>query len=129
MAEPKVGDIIWHPTDPDKFYEVYETSVQSIWMRIKGKSYSTSWITHSDFEDYGWIIGIPETQDKKQVGGDHYTKHKIMPWDIIDEYGLDFYAGNAIKYILRAPDKNGVEDLEKAKHYLERMIERAKQNG
>ncbi len=59
---------------------------------------------------------------KKQVGGTHYNKHKIQPWDIIDEYGLDYYEGNALKYILR--DKNNrVEDLEKAIHYLEYRIE------
>ena len=58
-----------------------------------------------------------------QIGGDHYAKHKIQPWDIIDEYGLNFYAGNVLKYLLRYKDKGGVEDLRKAKHYLEKLIE------
>ncbi len=57
----------------------------------------------------------------RQVGGDHYKKHTIQPWDIIDEYKLDYYAGNALKYLLRNKD-NKKQDLEKAKHYLEKMI-------
>jgi hypothetical protein len=56
----------------------------------------------------------------KQVGGTHYNSHRIQPWDVIDEYGLDFYEGNAIKYILRRKDgAKRVEDLDKAIHYLE----------
>ena len=59
---------------------------------------------------------------KKQVGGDHYNKETIQPWHIIDAHKLDFYEGNAIKYILRRKG-NRVEDLLKAIHYLERKIE------
>jgi hypothetical protein len=59
-----------------------------------------------------------------QVGGNHYKKFKIQPWDVIDEYGLTFYAGNALKYLLRAGRKGvALEDLKKARHYLDRMIE------
>lgn len=57
----------------------------------------------------------------KQVGGSHYLK-AIQPWDIIRAWGLGFHRGNIIKYVLRAPGKNGKEDLEKAKHYLEYLI-------
>lgn len=59
-----------------------------------------------------------------QVGGEHYKRFKIQPWDVIDEYGLSFYAGNALKYLLRAGRKGSAhEDLMKARHYLDRMIE------
>lgn len=57
----------------------------------------------------------------KQVGGSHYLK-AIQPWDIIRAWGLGFHRGNIIKYVLRAPGKNGKEDLEKAKHYLNYLI-------
>lgn len=61
---------------------------------------------------------------ESQVGGNHYKKFKIQPWDVIDEYGLTFYAGNALKYLLRAGRKGvALEDLKKARHYLDRMIE------
>ena len=62
----------------------------------------------------------------EQVGGDHYKKKKIQPWDIIDEYDLDYYHGNVIKYVLR--DKDGhVEDLKKAKHYIDKIIANTEQ--
>ena len=58
----------------------------------------------------------------KQVGGNHYIKHTIQPWDIIDEYNLNFYEGTAIKYILRDKD-NRVQDIEKAIHTLQKLLE------
>ena len=58
----------------------------------------------------------------KQVGGVHYKQHAIQPWDIIDEYELNYYEGNALKYILRSKGDR-VEDLQKAIHYLEKEIE------
>lgn len=58
----------------------------------------------------------------KQVGGTHYQK-KIQPWDIIHEWDLDYWRGNVIKYVLRCKEKNGIEDLKKAIHYLEYAIE------
>lgn len=62
--------------------------------------------------------------DSRQVGGNHYSKFKIQPWDIVDEYGLSFYAGSALKYLLRAGHKGPtVEDLKKCRHYLDKMIE------
>lgn len=59
------------------------------------------------------------------MGGDHYSRHTIQPFDIIDEYGLNFYEGNALKYLLRK--KTGANrgmDLEKAKHYIDILIEK-----
>jgi hypothetical protein len=43
----------------------------------------------------------------------------------VDAFHLDFYEGNICKYLLRWRKKNGVEDLKKAQHYLEFLIERA----
>ena len=67
-----------------------------------------------------------EVQSKvldKQVGGNHYKDKKLQPWDIIDALDLNFYEGNALKYLIRYKDKNGVEDLKKAIHYIEKIIE------
>jgi len=66
--------------------------------------------------------GDPREAAARQVGGSHYTKHKIQPWNIINEYGLDFYRGNAIKYILRNK-MDTREDIKKAIHYLEYWLE------
>lgn len=60
-----------------------------------------------------------------QVGGQHYKNKAMQPWDIIDAWGLDFYEGNVLKYLLRSKFKNGVEDLKKARHYLDKKIEDA----
>lgn len=61
------------------------------------------------------------TRDE-QVGGDHYRKYSIQPWDVIEAYQLDFWLGNVVKYVLRYRDKGGVEDLRKAEHYLKHAI-------
>lgn len=47
----------------------------------------------------------------------------IQPWDYIVANGIPFLEGNIIKYLTRWRDKNGVEDLRKAQHYLEKLIE------
>jgi hypothetical protein len=60
----------------------------------------------------------------KQVGGNHYARHAIQPWHIIEEYDLDYWLGNVIKYVLRHREKGGIEDLRKAQHYLEHSIDR-----
>lgn len=58
-----------------------------------------------------------------QVGGVHYKKHGIQPWDVWQEYGLNAFEGAILKYLLRWRDKNGVEDLKKARHTLDKLIE------
>ena len=58
----------------------------------------------------------------KQVGGTHYQKD-IQPWEVIDACNLNYYAGNIVKYVMRYQDKNGKQDLEKAKHYIEHLID------
>ncbi len=53
----------------------------------------------------------------------HYNKG-IEVWDYTDSWEMDFLEGNVIKYITRYRHKNGIEDLKKAKQYIERLIER-----
>ena len=63
------------------------------------------------------------TVKSEQIGGDHYQKAALQPWDIFLAWGLDPWAANVVKYILRFPYKNGLEDLQKAKHYVDFLIE------
>lgn len=58
----------------------------------------------------------------KQIGGKHYIS-EMQPWDYITSHNMSFLQGNVIKYVTRYKDKNGVEDLHKAVHYLEKLIE------
>jgi len=60
----------------------------------------------------------------KQIGGTHYKKMKIQPSEFVIENKLLFPEGNVIKYICRHPYKGGKEDLEKAKHFIDMIIER-----
>jgi hypothetical protein len=60
----------------------------------------------------------------KQVGGSHYKKYKIQPSRFINDNKILFAEGNAIKYICRHQDKGGKQDLEKAIHYIQMIIER-----
>ena len=61
---------------------------------------------------------------KKQIGGSHYKNMKIQPSKFINDNNLLFAEGNAIKYICRHAHKGGKEDLKKAIHYIEMIIER-----
>lgn len=58
-----------------------------------------------------------------QVGGDHYKKLKIQPVEYIHANGIGYFEGNVVKYITRWRDKGGIKDLEKAKHYIELLIQ------
>lgn len=58
-----------------------------------------------------------------QVGGNHYKQFKIQPIEFIHANGLDFLQGNVVKYICRFRQKNGRADLEKAKHYIDLLIQ------
>lgn len=64
------------------------------------------------------------TSLKKQVGGNWYKEMGIQPWEIIDANGLNFYEGCVLKYLLRHKKKGGVQDLKKAIHFLEHLIEK-----
>ena len=59
-----------------------------------------------------------------QVGGNHYKDMKIQPSEFINENKLQFAEGNAIKYICRHGSKGQQQDLEKAKHYIDMIIDR-----
>lgn len=58
-----------------------------------------------------------------QVGGSHYKVLKIQPTEYILANALDFCEGNVVKYVTRYKLKGGIEDLKKARHYLDLLIE------
>ena len=59
----------------------------------------------------------------RQVGGNHYSKFVIQPTEYIIKNKLNFCEGNVIKYVTRWRDKGGKDDLLKAKHYIDMLIE------
>jgi hypothetical protein len=58
-----------------------------------------------------------------QVGGSHYKSYSVQPIEFIQQNNLSYIQGCVIKYICRYKDKNGREDLEKIKHYIDLLIE------
>jgi hypothetical protein len=65
----------------------------------------------------------------KQQGGDHYKKLKIQPVQYIHANNIPFIEGNVIKYVTRWRSKGGIGDLEKAKHFIELLIELENQHA
>ena len=58
-----------------------------------------------------------------QIGGSHYKRHTFETWDVIHDWGLGYFDGNAVKYLSRWREKGGVNDLLKARHYIDKLIE------
>lgn len=68
------------------------------------------------------MLGTKTALDK-QVAGNHYKDLPIQPVEYIYANALGYFEGNVVKYISRWRKKNGIADLEKAKHYIELLIE------
>lgn len=65
-------------------------------------------------------------ESKDPIKPTYYNDSKITPFDVIDDWDLNFYLGNAIKYIKRAGKKEGnsrLQDLKKAREYIEHEIQ------
>ena len=80
-------------------------------------------------------LEIMENEMKKQEnvnniqhGGTHYKDKSMQPWDYIAANNLGYFEGNIVKYVSRWREKGGVEDLRKARHYLDKLIELETQN-
>lgn len=65
----------------------------------------------------------------QQVAGSHYKDLKIQPIEYIHANGIPFAEGSVIKYVTRWRDKGGIKDLEKAKHFIELLIELETRHG
>lgn len=73
------------------------------------------------------------TADMQQIGGEHYTSKRIQPWSAMEawmtpEEFKGFLKCNIIKYIARERDKGGIEDVLKARHYINKLIEVMNEN-
>ena len=66
--------------------------------------------------------------DDLQIGGDHYKNMGIQPWKAMEswltpEQFAGFLRGNAIKYLARCDVKGGLDDIKKARHYIDKLVE------
>ena len=66
--------------------------------------------------------------NNRQIGGDHYIA-PIQHWDYVWANKLDYFQAQIIKYVTRFKKKNGLEDLAKARHFLEKYMELQQDNG
>lgn len=66
---------------------------------------------------------------EQQVAGDHYVKYAVQPVEFIRRNGIPYIEGCIIKYVVRHRDKGGVEDLRKARHFLDMLIEEYDREG
>ncbi len=83
-------------------------------------------LSDNDYEDYEEPLisdAKPDSALDKQEGGGHYKGLKIQPIEYIHANGLSYFQGNVVKYVSRYKDKNGAEDIKKAIHYLELILE------
>lgn len=81
-------------------------------------------LTKEDIEIYNTENPKQPSVNEIQHGGTHYKKYGDMqPWDVITAWNLGYLDGTALKYIARWKDKNGIEDLKKAIHFLQKTIE------
>ena len=69
-----------------------------------------------------------QTADLQQVGGNHYKDLSVQPWSAMEswmtpEQFAGFLRGNAIKYLARCDSKGGLEDVRKAQHYIQKLLE------
>lgn len=97
------------------------------------------WSNHPDFS----IIGYRVVEDEKpkaptardiQIGGTHYKKSTVQPWDVVDTWPIDqqigFHRGNALKYVMRLGTKDeNLREIRKAAHYLQKLVEVLEQKG
>ncbi len=118
---------IMYEYNPPKEHGMYKDTKAPETCKIRGLDINSNHCNHTlkpyTFVEKKLYMQIKKDSDKTQIGGDHYLKLKIQPWEIIEANGLGFWDGNIIKYILRYKEKGGLQDLEKAKHYLDKLLE------
>jgi len=68
-------------------------------------------------------MDIPSLANANQVGGEHYKNKAIQPWDYIVSNNLGYLEGCVVKYVSRYKEKGGMQDLQKAAHYLQKLME------
>ena len=86
------------------------------------------WTFSNDIIESGSLVldpprTVPDGALSVQEGGTHYKDRKIQPIEYILANGLGYIEGNVVKYITRHKSKNGAEDIRKAIHYCQLLLE------
>jgi len=106
-------------------YATRKTKNGGLLDRLKYDTILNKWFneckTELNFRNYKTTKIMTKTTN--QVGGDHYRGLKMQPMEFFHINKIGFLEGSIIKYVCRHKNKNGREDLEKAGHYLNVLIE------
>ena len=117
----------WRKNDGfDKYMENYKNAVKILWQRHTHPEelpFIDDEPLQSLNDQYAEIEKVRQSAWQKQEGGSHYKNLKIQPMQYALENKLDYAQANVVKYVTRHKEKNGKEDLLKAIHNLELMIE------
>jgi hypothetical protein len=95
----------------------------SLWARGVVRIDNTTINMEKDMSDGMSDMREEENALAKQVGGSHYANMKIQPVEFIAANNLGFLEGNIVKYVCRHHAKNGAEDIKKALHYCELLLQ------
>ena len=99
----------------DQIFEILSENDKMVYYKTVGQGYI---IHHKSAKEY-WKRNFLEIKESYN----HYQKGSIQPIDYIEANNMCFNSGNIIKYVTRYKYKNGIEDLYKARDYLDRLIE------
>ena len=102
----------------NKEVSIFDTFCSSCKRNMNEYYYSDKDWSYPSKKDKEKKIEDPKALDKQEAGN-HYRKYKIQPVEFCQKNNLPYCESNVIKYVVRHRDKNGLEDLKKAKHYLE----------
>lgn len=106
----------YHSTGPEEAYSASESILEEV---------SETVMCGDCMQNYTCRCHLTcETTSPDAVNPYHYTRLNPQPVDLINAWNLDYLEGTVIKYLSRWRYKNGVEDLQKAKRFLEMLIER-----
>lgn len=105
-----------------------------ITVELRNDTFITDYLSTFDFSTLNCLYDIKrwkistenpkvESALNKQVSGDHYKSLAIQPVEFIHANNIPYMEANVIKYVTRWRSKNGIADLEKAKHYIELLVE------
>ena len=120
------------PLDIEHFNAVYDENKSDQWTDVPAEEFPVfnidNWKIEKIFHELNAEDDKKEPADSIQIGGDRYKKLVIQPWSAMEswmtkEQFIGFLRGNSIKYLARFEFKGGTEDLKKARHYLDKLIE------
>ena len=129
----------WNVYEDKMCYDLLEGTYSDCYY-FKNKNYSIIPSTQiADLEEAKSSDWTPASEDieamktekasETQIGGNHYSNMAIQPTEFIHKNNLSFIQGNIIKYVCRYKSKGGIQDLNKAKHYIDLLIEFEEENN